>query len=142
MLGYKQGAVRDMFNQVLDILPVEFADLPAGSVAETAAADLQTQYNVVVSESGEQSSFEGTSKEGTTLRAVARRNIRDYLSTLGRTAKVVSRETPGFDKNYPLVSAMDDTELLNTVRAVASKAIEDKTIFIGRGTDSRISPIN
>ena len=133
MLGYRQSAVRDMFNRVLDIMPVEFADLPAGSVAATAAADLQTQYNTVVSESAEQSSFEGTGKEGTALRAVARENIRDYLSTLGRTAKVVSRETPGFDKNYPLVSAMDDTELLNTARAVAPKALADETIFVGRG---------
>ncbi len=133
MFGYKQGAIRDMFNRVLDILPVEFADLPAGSVAATAAADLQTQYNTVVSESAEQSSFEGTGKEGTALRAVARENIRDYLSTLGRTAKIVSRETPGFNKSYPLVSAMDDTELLNTARAVASKAVDDKEVFTGRG---------
>jgi hypothetical protein len=132
-MNYKQGAVRDMFNRVLDILPVEFADLPAGSVAETAAADLQTQYDIVISESGEQSGFEGTGKEGTALRAVARQNIRDWMSTLARTARSVSRQTPGFDKNYPPPSGMDDTELLNEARAVAPKAVADETIFVGRG---------
>lgn len=133
MLGYKQSAVRDMFNRVLDILPVEFADIPAGSVAKAAATDLQVQYNAVVSESAEQSGFENTSKEGTAIRAVARRNIQDYLSTLARTAKSIARKDPGFDKNYPVVSAMDDTELLNTARAVAPKALEDQAAFIGRG---------
>lgn len=133
MFGYKQGAVRDMFNRVLDILPVEFADLPAGSVAETAAADLQTQYDAVISQSAEQSGFTGTGKEGTANRAVARRNIQDYLTTLSRTARSIARQNPGFDKNYPPVSAMDDTELLNEARAVAPKAISDKGEFIGRG---------
>lgn len=132
-MGHTQGAVRDMFNRVLDVLPVEFADLPAGSDASAAAADLQAQYNVVIGESGEQSGFEGTGEEGTALRAVARQNIRDYLSTLGRTARSIARKTPGFDKNYPPPSGMDDTELLNEARAVALKAIADKTVFIGRG---------
>ena len=133
MLGYKQGAVRDMFNRVLDVLPVEFTDLPAGSDADAAAADLQAQYNVVIGESGAQSGFQGTGEEGTALRAVARQNIRDYLSTLGRTARSISRKTPGFDSNYPPPSGMEDAELLNEARAVAPKAIADKTIFIGRG---------
>ena len=133
MLGYKQSAVRDMFNRVLDILPVEFSDIPAGSVAATAAADLQVQYDAVVSQSAEQSSFAGTSKEGTAIRAVARRNIQDYLTTLSRTARSIARQNPGFNKNYPPVSAMDDTELLNTARAVAPKALEDQTDFIARG---------
>ena len=132
-MGYKQSSIRDMFNRVLDILPVEFADLPAGSVAATAAADLQTQYNVVISESGDQSGFEGTGKQGTALRSVARHNIRDYLSTLSKTARSVSRQMPGFDKNYPPPSGMDDTELLNEARAVAPKALADKEIFTGRG---------
>ncbi len=132
MLGYKQGAVRDMFNRVLDVLPVEFADLPVGA-ATVAATDLQAQYNVVISESGAQSGFEGTGEEGTALRAVARQNIRDYLSTLGRTARSIARQTPGFDSNYPPPAGMDDTELLNEARAVAPKAIADQTIFIGRG---------
>lgn len=132
-MNYKQGAVRDMFNRVLDILPVEFADLPAGSVAATAAADLQVQYDIVISESAEQSGFEGTGKAGTALRAVARHNIRDYLTTLARTAKIEARENPGFDENYPPPSGMDDTELLNTARAVGPKAIADKTVFTGRG---------
>lgn len=132
-MGHTQGAIRDMFNRVLDILPVEFADIPAGSVAAAAAADLQTQYDVVISESAEQSGFEGESKQGTAIRAVARRNIQDYLSTLARTAKSIARQNPGFDKNYPTVSAMDDTELLNTARAVEPKAIEDQAAFIARG---------
>lgn len=132
-MNYKQGAIRDMFNRVLDILPVEFADIPAGSEAAAAAADLQVQYDIVISESAEQSGFEGESKEGTAIRAVARRNIQDYLTTLAQTAKSVSRKNPGFDKNYPVVSAMDDTELLNTARAVAPKTVEDKDVFIGRG---------
>lgn len=132
-MGHTQGAIRDMFNRVLDILPVEFADLPAGSVAATAAADLQTQYDVVISESAEQSGFEGAGKQGTAIRAVARHNIQDYLTTLAKTAKSLARKNPGFDKNYPVVSAMDDTELLNTARAVALKATEDKDAFINRG---------
>ena len=132
-MGRTQGAIRDMFNRVLDILPVEFADLPAGSAAVAAAADLQTQYDVVISESAEQSGFVGTGKEGTALRAVARQNIRDYMSTLAKTARSLSRQTPGFDKNYPTPSGMDDTELLNEARAVAPKALADKTIFMGRG---------
>ncbi|CAN5322262.1 hypothetical protein BH10ACI1_BH10ACI1_35070 [soil metagenome] len=142
-MAYKQGSVRDMFNRVLDILPVEFADLPAGSAAADAAADLQTQYNAVISESGAQSGFEGTGEEGTVLRAVARQNIRDWMSTLGRTARSISRQTPGFDKNYPPPSGMDDTELLNEARAIAPKAIADKTIFIGRGlTNAFITSID
>ena len=132
-MGHTQGAVRDMFNRVLDILPVEFADLPAGSQAADAAADLQTQYNVIISESAEQSGFEGTGKEGTALRAVARQNIRDYMSTLARTARSIARQTPGFDKNYPAPRGMDDTELLNEARAVGPKALADETIFVGRG---------
>ena len=132
MLGFRQGSVRDMFNRVLDILPVEFADLPTGA-ATAAAADLQTQYNVVISESGEQSGFEGTGKGGTAVRAVARRNIHDYLATLARTARIVARQQPGFDSNYPMPWDMNDTELLNEARAVAPKAIADRAIFVGRG---------
>lgn len=132
-MGHTQGAVRDMFNRVLDVLPVEFADLPKNSDASAAAADLQTQYNAVVGESGEQSAFEGTGEEGTALRAVARQNIRDYLSTLARTARSIARKTPGFDKNYPPPSGMDNAQLLNEARAVAPKALADRTIFIGRG---------
>lgn len=132
-MRHSQGAVRDMFNRVLDVLPVEFADLPASSVAGSAAADLQVQYDVVISQSGEQSGFADTGKSGTAQRAMARQNIRDYLSTLGQTARSVARKTPGFDKNYPPPSGMDDTELLNEARAVAPKALADQAIFIGRG---------
>ena len=133
MLGYTQKAVRDMFNRVLDILPVEFADLPKPSEANTAAEDLQLQYNIVISESGAQSGFEGTGEEGTAVRAVARQNIRDYLSTLAKTARSLSRKTPGFDQNYPPPSGMDDAELLNEARAVGPKALADQAAFIGRG---------
>ncbi len=132
-MGYSQKAVRDMFNRVLDILPVEFADLPKPSEADAAATDLQLQYNIVISESGAQSGFEGTGEEGTAVRAVARQNIRDYLSTLARTARSIARKTPGFDQNYPPPAGMDDAELLNEARAVAPKALADQAIFIGRG---------
>ena len=132
-MRFSQRAVRNMFNQVLDVLPVEFADLPKNSEAAAAAADLQVQYDIIISQSGEQSGFAGTGKEGSAVRAVARENIRDYLATLARTARSVARKTPGFEKNYPLSSGLNDTELLNEARAVAPKALADEAIFIGRG---------
>lgn len=133
MLGYAQGSVRDMFNRVLDVLPVEFADLPKNSAASAAAADLQAQYNVVIGESAAKSGFQGESESGTAVRAVARRSIEDYLSTLARTARSLARTMPGFDKNYPPPSNLDDPELLNAARAVAARAIADQAIFEGRG---------
>ncbi len=143
MLGYKQGSVRDAFNRILDVLPVEFADLPKNSEAAAAAADLQTQYGIIISESGAQSGFAGAGKSGTAVRAVARLSIEDYLSTLSRTARSLSRTMPGFDKNYPASSRLDNTELLNEARAVAAKALADEAIFIGRGLTSEfITSIN
>ncbi len=133
MLGYKQGSIRDMFNRVLDVLPIEFADLPKNSAASAAAADLQTQYNVAINESAAKSGFQGESESGTAVRAVARRNIEDYLSTLARTARSLARTMPGFDKNYPPAADLDDTELLNEARAVAPRAIADQSVFEGRG---------
>lgn len=133
MLGYKQGAVRDMFNRVLDVLPIEFADLPPDSEASAAAADLQVQYDIVISESTAKSGFQDESESGTAVREVARHNIEDYLSTLSRTARSVSKKMPGFDSNYPAPSRLDDTELLDVARAAAAHAIIDQAVFIGRG---------
>lgn len=131
-MGVTQGEVRNMFNRVLDILPVEFADLPKPSDAAAAAADLQVQYDIIISKSAAKTGFQDESESGTAVREVARHNIEDYLATLSRTARSLAKKIPGFDKNYPAVSRLDDTELLNVARAVAARAIIDQTIFAGR----------
>lgn len=132
-MGYSQKSIREMYRRVLDALPVEFRELPPDSEGAAAAQGLREQYDIIVGKSSAKVGFDGTAQEGTGQRAVARKNIREYMSTLARSAGSIARRKPGFDRNYPSPSGKSDAELLSEARAVAVKAMEDKTDFIGRG---------
>jgi hypothetical protein len=132
-MPYSKRSINDMYNRALDCVDTVLTDLPANSEGAAAAAGLRAQYDIIIAESAAQSGFGGTAQQGSAQRAVARQNIRNYLSTLARTAASIARRNPGFDRNYPSPSGKNDNALLADARAVAQKALTDKQAFIGRG---------
>lgn len=132
-MPYSQRAIREMYNRVLDSLETEFTDIPPDSDGAEAAAGLREQYAIIVEQSSVKSGLSGTAQEGTAQRAVARQNIKDYMTRLGRSAGSLTRKKPGFNQNFPMPYGKNDIELLDDARAVAVKAMEHKADFGRRG---------
>lgn len=132
-----------MYNRVLDSINTEFSDIPAGSDGAEALAGLREQYEIIVDKSSAKSGFSGDAQESTAQKAVARQNIKDYLTTLANSAQSIARKKAGFDRNFPMPYGKNDVELLNEARAVAVKAQEAREDFTKRGlTVDFINSIN
>ena len=129
----KQSAINDMYLRALECRETVLTDMPPDSEGALAAAGLQAQYDIIINNTAAQSGFSGTAQMGAAQRKLARKNIYNYLSTLSRSAKIIGRRVTGFEQNFPSPSGKDDNELLADARSVAPKAIEHKTLFIGRG---------
>jgi hypothetical protein len=132
-MGYVQSAINDMYLRALECRETVLTDMPPDSEGALAAAGLREQYDIIIANTAAQSGFSGTSKMGAAQRELARKNIFKYLSTLAGSAKIIGRKNPGFEQNFPSPSGKDDNQLLADARAEAPKAIEHKTLFMGRG---------
>lgn len=132
-MPYLQRNINDMYRRAVAALDAEFADLPAGSLGAEAADGLRTALAVIERESGAQTNLDGTAQAGTAQRAVARRNLFDYLKTLANTANTIARRQPGFNRRFPSPTDKNDQELLSDARAVAPEAAANEAVFIRYG---------
>ena len=132
-MAYTLKSINDMYRRVLAALPIEFADLPAGSAGVEAADGLSAAFALVEEKSGAQAGFDGTAQAGTAQRAVDRLNLYNFRRSLAQTARNIARKKPGFNENYPSPSDENDTQLLTNSRAVAPKALADQADFIRSG---------
>ncbi len=130
---YAQRAINDMYLRALECRETVLTDMPPDSEGALAAVGLREQYDIIISNTAAQSGFGGTARMGAAQRKLVRKSIYDYLATLARSAKILGRKHPGFEQNFPSPSGRDDNELLADARSVAVKAIEHKTLFMGRG---------
>lgn len=135
-MPYTQKAIDAMHERVLDCLTTEFPDIPANSDGADAEAGFRAAVAEIEQQSVAQSGFSGVAEQGTAQRAVARRNVRDYLDILGRTARKLSRTNPGLNRNFPMSYTLrSDDDLLTAMAAVVPKAIEYQALFLRRGIE-------
>jgi hypothetical protein len=130
-----QRAINDMYLRSLDCRDTVLTDMPAGSEGAIDAENLRGQYDIIIAETAAQSGFGGTAKMGAGQRKLVRKHIYNYLAALHTSAEILGRKHPGFEQNFPSPSGKDDNELLADARAVVLKAIDNKTLFLGRGIE-------
>jgi hypothetical protein len=132
-MPYKQAAINDMYLRAIECVDTVLTDMPPDSEGALAALGLREQYAIIIAGTAAQSGFSGTARMGAAQRALARKHIYDYLARLSGSAKIIGRKNPGFEQNFPSPSGKDDNQLLADARSVAPKAIEQKTLLMGRG---------
>jgi hypothetical protein len=71
-----------------------------------------------------------TARGGTSTRALARRELRDRLEAIGRTAREIGATTEGLEDKFQLPATPTDLALLTAGRLFARDAEEFKTHFI------------
>lgn len=132
-MPYTQRQLNDMYERALACLDAEFADLPKDSGGDTAAKGLRLAFASIRSHDTAQAGFGDSAQVGTGQRSAARVSVRDYRKRLARTANVVARKKPGFNRDFPPPHGESDDELLTQTRAVVAKALENAADFTARG---------
>jgi len=132
-MRFSQSSVNDMYLRVIECVDTVLTDMPPDSEGALAAQGLREQYDIIIASTAAQSGFSGTARMGAAQRALARKNIYDYLMALSRSAKIIGRRETGFEQNFPSPAGKDNNQLLADARSVAPKAIEHKTLLMGRG---------
>jgi hypothetical protein len=123
----------DMYKRALACLTAEFADLPPELEGGRAAESLRADVALIDEQSSSQSAYDGTAKEGTAQRRVARNAVKEFMKRFAQTGRTIARRKPGFDERYPTPHGKNDEQLLAAAQSVAASAIMDKTDFTGLG---------
>lgn len=135
-MAFSRRVINEMYERALACLDAEFADLPANSGGGEAAVGLRATVTEIKQESAAQAGAGDTAKVGTGQRSTARFNLKRWRNSLARTADVIARKKPGFDKDFPLPYGENDDELLTKSRAVAPKAVAGQADFTNRGLEA------
>jgi hypothetical protein len=85
-----------------------------------------------------ESAGRGTTRQGTTGKAVAREEILEGLRILRRTARSMSVEIPGVEDKFRPPYKGDDQELLITARAALAEAESLRTQFLRREVPEQV----
>jgi hypothetical protein len=123
----------EMFIRVRQFGAGHPAAFPVGARGAELLAQIDGVINELEGHAAKQSAGTLASREGTTLRAVARAALREDLEAISRTARAMSLSTPGLDDRFRLPRNAGDQVLLAAARAFAQEAESLKVEFVRRG---------
>lgn len=123
----------EMFIGVREFGAAHAQSFPADSRGGEVLAEINSVITEMQNHAASQDSGKRASKEGTTLVAVARAELREEIDAIQNTARGMAHAIPGVAEKFHLPSHMRDQELLTVARAFAADAAPLKTEFVRRG---------
>jgi hypothetical protein len=122
-----------MHKMAVACVDAELTDLPRDSEGAVAVGTLRAKIPVIEELSAAQTTHTGAAQSGTAQRSAARKDIKEYLTTLARTADTIARRKTGFDDQFPMPYGKNDEQLLAAARSVHAAATENTDDFIRLG---------
>ncbi|HEX8176358.1 MAG TPA: hypothetical protein VF543_14685 [Pyrinomonadaceae bacterium] len=121
----------EMIVRVADFMDARSADFPAESAGGLLLTALRDAIDIIEEKAAEQSSGLSIREEGTALRSVARRNLRNQMEAISRTAVAlaISGTTTGLENRFQMPEGSSDQTLINAARAFAEDALPIKGRF-------------
>jgi hypothetical protein len=123
----------EMFIGVHEFGAAHAESFPADSRGGELFADLNSIITEMQNHAASQDSGKRATKEGTTLVAIARAELREELDAIYHTARSMAHAIPGVADKFHLPNHARDQELLTTARAFAADAAPLKAEFVRRG---------
>ncbi|MDT7602204.1 MAG: hypothetical protein QOF61_201 [Acidobacteriota bacterium] len=123
----------EMFIRVRQFGASHAQSFPPNTRGGEVLAEVDSAINELESHASAQDSGKRAAKEGTTLTAVARAELREDLEAIRRTARSMSQAMPGLTDKFRVPGHTRDQELLAIARAFAADAEPVKAELIRRG---------
>jgi hypothetical protein len=119
-----------MFVRVDAFGDAHIDDFLPNSIGRTLFADLKAIIAQLNAHAAAEVSGRGSARQGTDMRDEARRELREDLQAIFRTAEAMDGEGDLISENFRLPRKGNDRELLNAARAIRAKAEPLKAQFI------------
>lgn len=123
----------NMLTRVRDFGAENAADFPANSVGAENFAAVGAVVGELEASGAAQTSGASAGKQGTTMKSVARENVREDLRAINRTARALALDNAGLEDKFRMPRGGSDQTLLNAARSFLSDAELMKAQFIGYG---------
>lgn len=120
------------FVRVRDFGDAHSTDFADGSIGKDLFTRLASIVNELDSHAAAEVSGQGTARQGTSTRAIARIALREDLEAIRRTARAMSKDVAGIDNKFRVPRNENDQLLLNAARATATDAPPLRAQFIAR----------
>jgi hypothetical protein len=120
-----------MFVRVRDFGAGHVASFPAATLGKELFDALDGIVTELEEQTTAQASGSSAARQGTTVRAQARAKLREDLEAISRTARSMSRGTPGIENKFRMPPGnSNDQALINAARAFAADAVSLSAEFI------------
>lgn len=112
----------EMFARVRDFGAVRRGDFPVGSLGAELFAIVEDVARELSSAAGDRSRKKADLRRKYGSKSEAREALRDHLSTLSRTARVMANRMPGVEDDFRVPKMPNDVMLIATARAFLAAA--------------------
>lgn len=120
----------ETLKRVRDFGVSKSSDFPAKSFGRELFNKVTQCVTDLENHGANQATGRGAAQSTTTSKASVRKNLRDMLMAMNRTARVMAYEMPGVDNKFRFPHQASDQALLNTARAFTAAALSLKANFI------------
>lgn len=117
----------NMLTRVRDFGAENAADFPANSVGAESFAAVGAVVGELEQSGAAQTSGASAGKQGTTMKAVARENVREDLRAINRTARALALDVAGLEDKFRMPRGSNDQTLLNTARSFFKRRRTDES---------------
>ncbi|HEV7701748.1 MAG TPA: hypothetical protein VGO43_16065 [Pyrinomonadaceae bacterium] len=112
------------------------ADIPAGSILETKFADIAAKVDEIETLAGHLSEAGGKADQQFQLKAVAREDLNDLLTSVANAARAAEPEHPGTQARFRFNRNLNDADLLAAGNSFHTATAPERATLISYGASA------